>query len=312
MTTAFLSHPVCALHDMGAGHPECPQRIAAVEDAVRAAGLFDELQHEEAPEASDDQLQLAHESAHVERVIAMAPSDGRAQIDPDTAMNPQSLEAARRAAGALIRAVDMVMSGEVDNAFCNVRPPGHHAESDRSMGFCLFDNIAIAAIYAIRRYQLDRVAVVDFDVHHGNGSEEILQRHDQVLFCSTFQHPFYPGGYLPSETGKRVNVPLPAGTASDAFRAAVDEHWLPALRDFRPQLVLISAGFDAHREDPLASLALEDDDFAWVSQRLCEIADEFSEGRLVSTLEGGYALSALGRSAAKHIGTLLEAGKPRR
>ena len=308
MTTAYLSHPACALHDMGTGHPECPARIAAIEDALRDAGLLDKLQHEEAPQATDQQLSLAHSAEHVERVVSMAPADGRVQIDPDTAMNPQSLEAARRAAGAVIRAVDLVMAGEVDSAFCNVRPPGHHAEYEQSMGFCLFDNVAVAAMHAIREHRLERVAVVDFDVHHGNGSEDILQNQDGVLFCSSFQHPFYPGNYLPSVPGRRVNVPLPAGTGSDGFRSAIEEHWLPALHDFRPQLLLISAGFDAHCEDPLASLELTDDDYQWVTERLCEVAAIHSNGRIVSALEGGYALAALGRSAARHVAVLHAAG----
>lgn len=225
-------------------------------------------------------------------------------IDPDTAMNPYTLEAARRAAGALVQATDKVMNGEVDNAFCNIRPPGHHAESDRSMGFCLFSNVAIAALYAIEHYQLERVAIVDFDVHHGNGTEQILQGNEKILFCSTFQHPYYPGGYLPSAAGHRVNVPLAAGSGGQAFRQAVVDHWLPALRAFRPQILFISAGFDAHREDGLAGLLLEDEDYTWVTQVLCEIAAAFCDGRIVSTLEGGYALAALGRSAAEHVRVL--------
>ena len=307
MTTAYVSHPACIQHDMSRGHPECPQRIDAVEDALKHDALLDKLVQYEAPPASDEQLKRAHTSDHVERVTAAAPANGLVQIDPDTAMNPHSLEAARRAAGAVVSAVDRVMSGEVDNAFCNVRPPGHHAESDRSMGFCLFSNVAIGALHAIAEHGLERVAIVDFDVHHGNGTEEILAGNNNVLFCSTFQHPYYPGGYLPSEAGHRVNVPLPAGTGSEAFRVAIQDHCLPALRAFRPELLLISAGFDAHREDHLAGLELTDDDYAWVTVELCKIASEYAGGRMVSALEGGYALPALGRSASRHVAAMLQA-----
>ncbi len=309
MTTAYITHPVCGLHQMSSGHPESPQRIAAVEAALQKTGLFDQLLHIEAPEASTASLGLAHQREHIDRVIDMAPDEGLVSIDPDTAMNPHTLEAAKRAAGAVVEATDSVMRGEVNNAFCNVRPPGHHAEHDRSMGFCLFNNIAIAALHAIETYALERVAIVDFDVHHGNGTEQILQNNEKVLFCSTFQHPYYPGGYLPSVAGQRVNVPLAAGSDSAVFRQAVVDHWLPALRAFRPEILFISAGFDAHREDGLAGLMLEDDDYAWVSRELCAVAEEFSGGRIVSTLEGGYALSALGRSASAHVGVLLAAGE---
>jgi len=307
MSTAYITHPACTRHQMSSGHPESPQRIAAIEETLRVAGLFEQLLHVEAPEVATEVLSLAHDNAHIERVVAMAPSEGLVSIDPDTAMNPHSLEAARRAAGAVVRATDMVMSGEVDNAFCNVRPPGHHAESDRSMGFCLFNNVAVGAAYAIDKYHLERVAIVDFDVHHGNGTEQILAGNENILFCSTFQHPFYPGGYLPSLEGHRVNVPLAAGSGGAEFREAVSEHWLPALRAFRPQILFISAGFDAHSEDMLAGLELIDDDYAWVSGELCKLAGQFAEGRIVSTLEGGYALPALGRCACLHVMALLEA-----
>ena len=213
-----------------------------------------------------------------------------------------------RAVGAVVAATDRVMAGEVDNAFCAVRPPGHHAERDRSMGFCLFSNVAIAALYAADKYQLERVAIVDFDVHHGNGTEDCVQHDDRILFCSTFQYPYYPGTYLPSVAGRRVNVPLAAGTGSAGFREAVETQWLPALREFRPQLLFVSAGFDAHSEDFLAGLNLEDDDYLWVSAQLCAIAREFADGRIVSSLEGGYALDALARSVGLHVEALLEAG----
>ncbi|MEM7294682.1 MAG: histone deacetylase family protein, partial [Pseudomonadota bacterium] len=261
----------------------------------------------EAPMAEPEAISRVHDAALIGRIESLAPTEGRAQVDPDTAMNPFSLEAAQRAAGAVLSATDAVMAGDLGNAFCSVRPPGHHAERDQSMGFCLFSNVAVAALYAVETYGLERVAIVDFDVHHGNGTEDCVQHDERILFCSSFQHPYYPGGYLPNVPGRRVNVPLPAGTGSQAFREAIEQHWWPALRDFRPQLLFISAGFDAHREDPLASLNLEDEDYLWVTRELCALAGEFAEGRIVSALEGGYALSALGRSARMHVEALLEA-----
>ncbi|MEM7207542.1 MAG: histone deacetylase family protein [Pseudomonadota bacterium] len=308
MSTAYYTDSVFALHDMGAGHPECPQRVGSVESALTDSGLLPRLQARDVPDVMRDRLVLAHTEAHIDNVFSMAPQRGRVQIDPDTAMNEHSLAAALRAAGALVAATDAVANGEIANAFCNVRPPGHHAEPDRSMGFCLFSNVAIAALHAVNTLGFDRVAIVDFDVHHGNGTEHCVAHDDRILFCSSFQFPFYPGSYLPSEPNKRVNVPLPAGTSGQEFRAAIEAHWIPAIQDFAPQMIFISAGFDAHREDPLAGLNLEDDDYQWVTERVCELAQNFAQRRIVSGLEGGYALSALGRSAALHVAALLDAG----
>lgn len=305
MTLAFISHPDCLLHENTLGHPECPQRLRAIEDQLLASGLDMALRHVEAPEATQQQLARAHDPDYVQAIFNVAPNNGRLPLDPDTFMNPHSLAAARRAAGAAIRGIDMVMTGEADAAFCNVRPPGHHATRRRAMGFCIFNNVAVGAAHALAEHGLERVAIVDFDVHHGNGTEDIFADEPRVLLCSSFQHPYYPYTGADTRSDHIVNVPLPAGTRGDTFQAAVSEHWLPALRDFRPQLVLISAGFDAHVEDELAQLMLMEADYLWVTQQIKAVADAHADGRIVSTLEGGYALHALGRSVAAHIKGLL-------
>jgi len=305
--TALIHHPDCALHDVGSYHPECPDRLAAIFDHLHQAGLDEQLRQVEAPEVTREQLVRVHSGHYVDEVFARAPLHGLVHLDPDTAMTPHTLAAAVRAAGAAVAAVDLVMSGEVDNAFCAVRPPGHHAVPERAMGFCIFNNIAIAAAHALQAHGLERVAIVDFDVHHGNGTEDMFRDDPRVLICQTFQHPFYPYQGGNSGNAHMINVPLPAGTGSAAFRTAIERAWLPALRAFRPQLLFISAGFDAHREDPLASLELRDEDYAWVTRELLALAHQHCAGRVVSTLEGGYHLDALGRSAAEHVRALLEA-----
>lgn len=291
---------------MGGAHPEAPQRLAAVEDELLAAGLDRALRRYEAPRATREQLLRVHDAGYVEALFAQAPREGLARIDSDTAMNPYTLEAALRAAGAVIQAVDLVVGREASRAFCNVRPPGHHAERRRAMGFCFFNNVAVGAAHALAEHGLSRVAIADFDVHHGNGTEDIFGDEPRVLFCSTFQHPFYPYTGTEARSKRMVSVPLAAGTGGEGFRAAVREHWLPALEGFEPQLILVSAGFDAHGEDPLAGLYLTEDDFAWVTQALGQLAGRYAAGRMVSSLEGGYALPALGRSAVAHIKAMLE------
>ena len=305
MTIALLSHPDCALHEMGPGHPECPQRLSAIHDQLVASRIDIALRHYDAPLAEREQLCMAHDSDYVDSIFAAAPSEGRAWLDPDTSMNPHSLAAARRAAGAVVNAVDLVMSGEATAAFCSVRPPGHHAGRRNAMGFCIFNNIAVGAAWARQQYALERVAILDFDVHHGNGTEDIVAGDPSVLLCSTFQHPFYPYSGADNAAENIVNVPLPAASNGTAFRAAVETHWLPALHAFKPQLVLVSAGFDAHVEDDMAGLCLVERDYAWVSGVIKDIADQYAEGRIVSSLEGGYSLPALGRSVAAHLDALL-------
>ncbi|MCX7898189.1 MAG: histone deacetylase family protein [Rhodocyclaceae bacterium] len=306
MTIAFVTHRDCWRHQMGAHHPECPERLSAIQDRLIASGLDAYLQYYEAPLATREQLARVHEPAYLDYLEAQAPTQGLRHLDPDTAMCPATLPAALRAAGAGVLAVDLVMKGEAPAAFCAIRPPGHHAERARAMGFCFFNNVAVAAAHALEVWGLARVAIVDFDVHHGNGTEDIFAHDPRVLMCGTFQHPFYPYSGVDHPAPNMENVPLPAGTRGDGFRAAVEARWLPRLYAFAPEMILISAGFDAHYEDDMASLGLTENDYAWVTERLLEVAKRSAEGRIVSLLEGGYALSALGRSVASHIKALAE------
>jgi acetoin utilization deacetylase AcuC-like enzyme len=301
MTTAFITHADCLKHDMGAHHPERPARLTAIEDQLIASGVGQHLTRYEAPLATDEQLARVHPPDYVRAIRDAAPQSGTVHLDPDTAMNPWTLRAALRAAGAAVLAVDLVLEKKVSTAFCAVRPPGHHACRARPMGFCIFNNVAVAARHAVGQHGLERVAIIDFDVHHGNGTEEIFEDDDTVLMASTFQHPFYPYSGTESPARNMVNVPLPAGAGSREFREAVREAWIPALNEYKPELVIFSAGFDAHSEDEMAMLRFSDADYAWVTEQLKAVADKHSGGRMVSMLEGGYALSALGRSAVQHI-----------
>ncbi len=306
MDIAFISHTDCLLHEMGAGHPECPARLSAISDQLISKGLDILLHHYEAPLATRAQLSRVHDEKHIATIFQLAPKDETlVWIDPDTAMNSHTLTAALRSAGAVVQAVDLVMGGEVSSAFCSVRPPGHHAEHDRAMGFCFFNNVAVGAAHALDAWGLERVAIVDFDVHHGNGTEDIFKDQPHVLLCSTYQHPFYPHSDANRSNDHIVNVPLPAGTTGDEFRRAVQDHWLQPLAEFKPQLILISAGFDGHEEDDMAEFRLTERDYAWVTEEIKAIADAYANGRIVSVLEGGYALSALGRSVVAHITALL-------
>ena len=302
----LYTHPACLAHQMGPGHPESPARLQAVLEAL-AHDRFAALDRIEAPRVAREQLERAHAAGLVEQIFASAPRAGYARLDPDTAMCPDSLEAAQRAAGAVCAAVDALIDGKATRAFCAVRPPGHHATRDAAMGFCLFNNVAIGAAHALAR-GLERVAIVDFDVHHGNGTQDIFWDDRRVLYASTHQWPLYPGTGARAETGAGniVNVPLPRGAAGPEFRAAFNDAILPALRRFEPQLLLVSAGFDAHRLDPLADLNLSADDYAWVTGELVEIAQKYASGRIVSSLEGGYSLTALRESAAAHVAALLD------
>ena len=301
MTTAFITHADCLKHDMGAHHPERPARLTAIEDQLIASGVGQHLTRYEAPLATDEQLARVHPLDYVRAIRDAAPRSGTVHLDPDTAMNPWTLQAALRAAGAAVLAVDLVLEKKVSSAFCAVRPPGHHACRARPMGFCIFNNVAVAARHALEQHGLERVAIIDFDVHHGNGTEDIFEDDDTVLMASTFQHPFYPYSGTESPARNMVNVPLPAGAGSREFREAVREAWIPALNEYKPELVIFSAGFDAHAEDEMAMLRFGDADYAWVTEQLKAVADKHSGGRMVSMLEGGYALSALGRSAVQHI-----------
>lgn len=304
MQTAYISHPLCLKHDMGIHHPECPARIHAIEDQLIASGLMDYLQHHDAPEATREQLLHVHDAAHLDHVAATSPAQGIVHIDGDTAMNPYTYQAALRAAGAAVLAVDLVMTGKVENAFCGVRPPGHHAERSRAMGFCLFNNVAVGAAHALEHHGLKRVAIADFDVHHGNGTEDIFRNDPRVMLCSTFQHPFYPDSGADSGNEHIINVPLAAGAGGSEFRAAVTEHWLSALEAFKPEMIFISAGFDAHRDDDMSMLRLSEPDYAWVTTELKLIAEKYAQRRIVSVLEGGYELHALGRSVMTHVKVL--------
>ena len=306
-TTAYFTHPLCLQHDMGAQHPECPERLTAIADQLIASGLDNLVTHYEATPATAEQLARVHAPAYVEAIRQAAPASGLRYLDPDTALNRYSVDAALHAAGAVVNAVDRVCGGEHQTAFCAVRPPGHHAERARAMGFCVFNNVAVGAAHAIAAYGLSRVAIVDFDVHHGNGTEDMFSDDPQVLMVSTFQYPLYPYSGVDNPAPNMVNIPLAAGNGSAEFRDAVTRHWLPALAEQEPELILISAGFDAHREDPLAGLEFTERDYAWVTRELMTVARRHASGRIVSSLEGGYALGALGRSAAAHVRELIAA-----
>jgi len=307
MTTLLFSHPACLEHDPSPGHPESPARLRRILQTLESAE-FAALERREAPRATVEQIATMHPQRHVERVLAAIPQSGYARLDMDTVASPGSGEAALRAAGALVAAVDAVMAGQAGNAFCAVRPPGHHAEAERPMGFCLFNNIAIGAAHAQIAHARARVAVMDFDVHHGNGTQALFWDHPDRLYTSTHQSPLYPGSGAASErgaSGNVVNVPLPPGAGSEAFRAALSDAILPAIRRFAPDFLFISAGFDGHLRDPLAQLRLTTEDFAWATEKLCELADGCCDGRVVSTLEGGYDLDALADSVAAHVKVLM-------
>lgn len=291
---------------MGAHHPECPARLAAINDRLISARLDGFLRHYEAPLATRAQLARVHERRYIDWIESQVPQDGLVWLDGDTAMNPYSVRAALRAAGAAVKGVDLVMAGEASAAFCCVRPPGHHAERQRAMGFCIFNNIAVGAAHALAEHGVQRLAIVDFDVHHGNGTEDIFRDEPRVLFCSSFQHPFYPGTGADTVSDHIINIPLSAGAGGLEFREAVRTRWLKRLDAFRPELVLFSAGFDGHAEDDMAMLNLVEADYAWITHEVRRIAVAHARGRIVSVLEGGYALSALGRSVAIHLQALID------
>ena len=308
MPTAFYSHPDCRRHDMGPGHPECPARLDAIDDHLIASGLDIALERRDAPLLDLRDAACAHHShyvAELREVMEQVAASGQPRaLDPDTAAHPGTWAAVQRAAGAAVAATDAVIKGEVDNAFCSVRPPGHHATRAQAMGFCFLNNVAIAARRALDVHGLQRVAVVDFDVHHGNGTEDILAGDDRALMVGIFQHPLYPGsGGVPLGTNM-LNLPIPPYTRGPEIRALIDSHWMPRLEAFKPQMIFISAGFDAHREDDLGQLGLVEADYEWITRRIKTVADKHAQGRIVSCLEGGYNLGALARSVAAHLRVL--------
>ena len=308
MTTAYISHPDTLLHVMDGNHPESPARISAIRQALATNGLDRSLRQYQAPAAEDRHLLRVHSARYVQYIRSVAPQAGLVRLDPDTMMGPVSLSAALHATGAVILATDLVMRGEADNAFCCIRPPGHHAGRERAAGFCIFNHVATGVAHVIAEYGLERVAIIDFDVHHGDGTEDIFKDNPKVMLCSTFQHPFYPGRGADSRSDRMINVPLPAYTDGPGFRNAVEQEFAPALARFKPQMVFVSAGFDAHTDDPLAQLMLETEDYVWMTEFICGVALRYAEGRIVSSLEGGYALPALAQAATAHISVLVEAG----
>ena len=310
MTTAYYNPPECRLHEMGPGHPECPQRLDAIQDHLLSTGLDIALDYRDAPEATLEQITRAHSSNYVselyELMAEVKRNDHARAVDPDTLICPGTHDAALRSAGAAIAATDEVIAGRASNAFCAVRPPGHHATRSESMGFCFFNNVAIAARHALDVHGLERVAIIDFDVHHGNGTEDIIAGDERVLMCSIFQHPLYPhSGAVPMGTNM-VNVPIPPYTRGPEIRDIIEAMWMPALEDFKPQMIFISAGFDAHREDELGQLGLVEADYEWITRRLMAVAESHAGGRIVSCLEGGYSLSALARSVVAHLRVLAD------
>ncbi|MBQ0814127.1 MAG: histone deacetylase family protein [Marinobacter sp.] len=304
MTTAFFSHDDCMKHDMGPEHPESPGRLAAIISYIADTGIAEKLDWVRPEEITRDQLLSVHPERYLQQLDMMQPTRGRVFTDPDTAMMPDTLRAAKLAAGANIQAVDMVMSSQITNAFICARPPGHHAERSKSMGFCFYNNITLAAMRALNFHHLERVAIIDFAVHQGNGTVDIVSGDERILMCSSFQHPFYPHSHVHRQADNIVNIPIEAGCSAADFRKRVESGWIKRLNAFKPQVVLISAGFDAHRLDPMGELNLETEDYRWLTEILAGVAAEHSNDRIISTLEGGYHLKALAESVNAHLEVL--------
>lgn len=305
MITAYLTHPDCSLHHMGPEHPENPQRLEAIRARLALSGLLQQTMQADAKEADDAALNRVHARRHLDALSKCLPEQGIVSLDGDTLMNPDSLKAARFAAGAVVKGVDQVFKRQADNVFCAIRPPGHHAEAAEAMGFCFYNNIAVGAAYARERYGAQRIAILDFDVHQCNGTIDIFKNDPDILICTSFQYPFYPWRYLRSEWQNVVNTPLEVGTQGSEFRRLIESQWLPALHRFKPDLVMISAGFDAHRDDPMGDVCLADEDFYWVTHMAMEIATLYADNRLVSSLEGGYNPTSLASGVEAHLRALL-------
>lgn len=305
MSLALISHPECELHYAGEAHPERPQRVKTIQEAFKHFPFKAPVEAYEAPLADREQLISVHDQSYVDWIISIAPKEDMIGIDADTYMNPYTLNAALRAAGSVPFAVDLVMKGKAQAAFCNVRPPGHHAEREKAMGFCFFNNVAVGAMHALTRHHLERVAIIDFDVHHGNGTQDIFQNDKRVMYCSSFEHPFYPGYEEEMDNAHILSVPLAAGTGSVAFREKVAAAWFEQLAAFQPQLIFFSAGFDAHEKDPLANINLTEADYVWITSQIAKIAKVHAKGRMVSVLEGGYNLEVLSQCVPAHVNAMV-------
>lgn len=305
MTTAFITHPDTLLHIMDGNHPESPARITAIKNYLIKQDVYSHLAIYESPEATDAQLAKVHSTDYIARIRALSPKAGLVRLDPDTAMGPMSLSATLHASGAAILATDLVMQGKAANAFCCTRPPGHHAGRANSAGFCIFNHIAVGVAHALTQYKVKRVAIIDFDVHHGDGTEDIFKYNPQVMLCSTFQHPFYPHRGFDSRTKTMINVPLAANADGKTYQQAFSHEFLPALNQFKPEIIYVSAGFDAHVDDPLAGMNLIDQDYIWMTEFIKQVAKQHAQGRIVSLLEGGYHLPALAKAASAHITSLM-------
>lgn len=305
MSTAYISHADCHAHDTGEGHPENARRLSVIEDKFISTQLSDFIRSIDAPEVTQPQLLRVHSAEHLANMEVMMPKQGYVRLDQDTVISPGTHKAAKRAAGAVVHAVDLLMSNKLDNAFCGVRPPGHHAERNRALGFCIYNNIAVGAAHAMEEHGLSKVSILDFDVHQGNGTEDIFIGDERVLYCSIFQHPFFPYTTPPENSDRVVSIPLEATAKSSEFRSAVTDHWLPALERFKPQMIFVSAGFDAHRDDEMSYVCLTDADFRWVIEEIMQVAETHASGRVVSVLEGGYETHSLARCVESHMRVLM-------
>jgi len=304
MSLVIISHPECRLHDMGPLHPERPERLTAIETAIKNSPLKDSIEFLEAPYATKENLLEAHTPKYIEAIFKLSPKSGLVYLDGDTSMGPFTLNAALRAAGSVIYGVDLIMHRNASRVFCNVRPPGHHAEHNLAMGFCLFNNVAIGVNYLLHHYPITRIAIIDFDVHHGNGTEDILKQEERVLFCSSYQHPFYPGNPVTQNNDHILHIPLEAGTTGATFREQAKAVWFPRLEAFKPQFVFFSAGFDAHQSEILAGLRFVEEDYYWITEEVIKLTKQSTKGRYISVLEGGYNLDALGASVVAHLNAL--------